>query len=176
MFATLRQRLLALFFLTALIPSLGLTLFVTQYLARSLAALRNPETERALSQSLEVIRQGIERLGSDAQHHATVLSEDETATKLIAANKLPETERFLRDEARERGLDYIMLYRIDGSRSERLFGARFGPRITIPDPEAQSLIAALNEGGLVSGGDVPRQVSGVAAFGKDFLILAGYQL
>jgi two-component system nitrogen regulation sensor histidine kinase NtrY len=176
MFATLRQRLLALFFLTALIPSLGLTLFVTQYLARSLAALRNPETERALSQSLEVIRQGIERLGSDAQHHATVLSEDETATKLIAASKLPETERFLRDEARERGLDYVVLYRIDGNRSERLFGARFGPRITIPDPEPPSLIAALNEGGLVSGGDVPRQVSGVAAFGKDFLILAGYQL
>ena len=56
MLGTLRGRLLALFFLVALIPSLGLTLFVTQYLARSLATLRNPETERALSQSLEVIR------------------------------------------------------------------------------------------------------------------------
>ena len=74
MLGTLRQRLLALFFLVALVPSLGLTLFVTQYLAKSLAALRNPETERALGQSLEVIRQGssledrfLQRAGADAK-------------------------------------------------------------------------------------------------------------
>lgn len=175
MFDTLRQRLLTLFFLVALIPSLGLTLFVTQYLAKSLAALRNPETERALSQSLEVIRQGIERLGSDAQHHATVMAEDDAAGRLLAANRLSEVERWLRDEARERGLDYVGLYRT-GPKGARLFAARFGPRITIPEPERESLLAALNEGGLVSGGEVPRQVSGVAAFGKDHLILAGYQL
>ena len=70
MIGTLRGRLLALFFLVSLIPSLGLTFFVTQYLARSLAALKNPETERALTQSLEVIRGGIERLASDARQHA----------------------------------------------------------------------------------------------------------
>ncbi len=175
MFGTLRQRLLALFFLIALVPSLGLTLFVTQYLAKSLAALRNPETERALGQSLEVIRQGIERLGSDAQHHATVLAEDDTANRLIAAGRLGEVERWLRDEARQRGLDYVALYPADPAQN-RLFAARFGPRITIPTPERESLRAALNEGGLVSGGDVPRQVSGVAAFGKKHLILAGYQL
>jgi two-component system nitrogen regulation sensor histidine kinase NtrY len=175
MFSTLRQRLLALFFLVSLIPSLGLTLFVTQYLARSLAALRNPETERALAQSLEVIRQGIERLGSDAQHHATVMSQDDAATPLLASGRLGEVERWLRDEARERGLDYVSLYR-SGPTVTRLFAARFGPRITIPEPERQSLLAALNEGGLVSGGEVPRQVSGVATFGKNYLILAGYQL
>ncbi|MGE5177914.1 MAG: ATP-binding protein [Bacteroidota bacterium] len=175
MFGTLRRKLLALFFLVALIPSLGLTLFVTQYLAKSLAALRNPETERALTQSLEVIRQGIERLGSDAQHHATVMSQEDAATSLLAGGKIPEVERWLRDEARERGLDYVVLYRTS-AKPARLFGARFGPRITIPEPEGPSLLAALNEGGLVSGGEVPRQVSGVAAFGKDYLILAGYQL
>jgi|SRR5688572_1158138 len=175
MFGTLRRKLLALFFLVALIPSLGLTLFVTQYLARSLAALRNPETERALAQSLEVIRQGIERLGGDAQHHATVMADEDAANRLLAAGRLPEVERMLRDEARERGLDYVALYRAQ-PRTERLFAARFGPRITIPTPEPESIRAALNEGGLVSGGDVPRQVSGVAAFGKDHLVLAGYQL
>lgn len=175
MFGTLRRRLLALFFLVALVPSLGLTLFVTQYLAKSLAALRNPETERALGQSLEVIRQGIERLGSDAQHHATVMAEEESATRLLAAGRLAEVERWLRDESRERGLDYVVLYRNDAM-PVRIFGARFGPRITIPETEPQSLRAALNEGGLVSGGEVPRQVSGVAAFGRNYLILAGYQL
>jgi nitrogen fixation/metabolism regulation signal transduction histidine kinase len=175
MFGTLHRKLLALFFLVALIPSLGLTLFVTQYLARSLAALRNPETERALAQSLEVIRQGIERLGSDAQHHATVMAEDDVAAGLLAGGKLPDIERWLRDESRERGLDYVVLYRND-AKPARLFGARFGPRITIPEPERESLLAALNEGGLVTGGEVPRQVSGVAAFGKNYLILAGYQL
>ena len=177
MLGTLRQRLLALFFLVALVPSLGLTLVVTHYLSKSLAALRNPETERALGQSLEVIRQGIERLGEDAQHHATVLASDPALTAYLAANNLGALERGLRDEARERGLDYISLYRLgEGTDETRLFGARFGPRITMPQPERGSLRAALNEGGLVTGGDVPRQVSGVAAFGPNHLILAGYQL
>jgi nitrogen fixation/metabolism regulation signal transduction histidine kinase len=175
MLGTLRRRLLALFFLVGLVPSLGLTLFVTQYLAKSLAALRNPETDRALGQSLEVIRQGIERLGSDAQHHATVMAADPELSAMLAAGSLAALERRLRDEARERALDYVCLYKI-GEGAERLFGARFGPRITIPQPERESLRAALNEGGLVSGGDVPRQVSGVSAFGPDHLILAGYQL
>lgn len=184
MFGTLRRKLLALFFIVALVPSLGLTLFVTQYLARSLAALRNPETERALGQSLEVIRQGIERLGSDAQHHATVMAEEESAVRLLGSGRLSDVERWLRDESRERGLDYVVLYRTApaGAPTEpapepaKVFGARFGPRITIPEPEGSSLRAALNEGGLVSGGEVPRQVSGVAAFGRNYLILAGYQL
>ncbi|MGE5176649.1 MAG: ATP-binding protein [Hyphomicrobiales bacterium] len=175
MLATLRQRLLALFFLVALVPSVGATILVTQYLSRSLAALRNPETERALGQSLEVIQQGIERLGSDAQHHATVMAEDPDLTSLLAANRLPDLERALRDAARERGLDYVCLYR-SGANAARVFGARFGPRITIPEPEPASLQAALNEGGLVTGGAAPRQVSGVAAFGANYLILAGYQL
>src|SRR5258706_408252 len=174
MLGTLRQRLLALFFLVALVPSLGLTLFVPQYLAKSLAALRNPETERALGQSLEVIRQGIERLGSDAQHHATSMATDDSASRLISAGRLADAERWLRDEARERGLDYVALYPSDGGK--RGFAPRSGPRITMPTPDPESLKAALNEGGLVSGGDVPRQVSGVANFGKNHLILVGYQL
>ena len=49
MFGTLHRKLLALFFLVALIPSLGLTLFVTQYLAKSLAALRNPQMASELA-------------------------------------------------------------------------------------------------------------------------------
>lgn len=177
MLGTLRQRLLALFLAVALVPSLGLTLVVTHYLSKSLAALRNPETERALGQSLEVIRQGIERLGEDAQNHATVLAGDPGLGAQLAANNLSALERGLRDEARERGLDFICLYRLDdGAGAKRLFGARFGPRITIPEPERESLRAALNEGGLVTGGDAPRQVSGVAAFGANHVILAGYQL
>ena len=177
MLGTLRRRLLALFFLVALVPSLGLTLVVTHYLSKSLTALRNPETERALGQSLEVIRQGIERLGEDAQNHASVLASDPALVALLNANSMGALERGLRDEARERGLDYICLYRTpDGGEPQRLFGARFGPRITIPEPERESLRAALNEGGLVTGGDVPRQVSGVATFGAAHLILAGYQL
>src|SRR5437667_396507 len=86
MLGTLRQRLLALFLLVSIIPSLGLTLFVTFYLSRSIAALRNPE------------------------------------------------------------------------------------------PEQESLLAAREQGGLITGGEAPRQVSGVAPMGKGYMLLAGYQL
>ncbi|HYR68957.1 MAG TPA: hypothetical protein VER77_03690, partial [Candidatus Dormibacteraeota bacterium] len=126
MIGTLRGRLLALFFLVSLIPSLGLTFFVTQYLARSLAALKNPETERALTQSLEVIRGGIERLASDARQHAEAMAQEPEAAPLLPANRSADLEHFLRDEARSRGLDYVCLYRIRGG-VERIFGARLGP-------------------------------------------------
>ena len=176
MFRTLRSRLLALFFLVALIPSLGLTFAVTQYLAKSLGALQNPETERALGQSLEVIRQGIERLGEDARQHAEVLALDSETVRLFSAKQFPALERYLREEARSRGLDYVALYDISGGSAKRLFGARLGPRITMPSPEKDALVGAREEGGLVSGGDVPRQVSGVVALGSTHVILAGYQL
>jgi nitrogen fixation/metabolism regulation signal transduction histidine kinase len=176
MFRTLRARLLALFFLVALVPSLGLTFAVTQYLAKSLAALRNPETERALGQSLEVIRQGIERLGSDARQHLEVLALDAETTRLFQAKQFPALERYLRDEARSRGLDFICLYDVSGDTEKRLFGARLGPRITLPTPDKAALVGAREEGGIVSGGDVPRQVSGVVGLGATHVILAGYQL
>jgi len=176
MFRTLRARLLALFFLVALIPSLGLTFAVTQYLAKSLAALRNPETERALGQSLEVIRQGIERLGSDARQHHEVQALDTETTRLFKAKEFPALERYLRDEARSRGLDYICFYDVSGETAKRLFGARLGPRITLPTPDKESLVGAREEGGIVSGGEVPRQVSGVVGLGATHVILAGYQL
>jgi len=176
MFRTLRGRLLALFFLVALIPSLGLTFAVTQYLAKSLASLKNPETERALGQSLEVIRQGIERLGSDARQHAEVLSLDPETSRLFQAKQFPALERYLREEARSRGLDYVCLYDVSGTTARRLFGARLGPRITLPTPEKDVLVGARDEGGLVSGGEVPRQVSGVVGLGTTHVILAGYQL
>jgi two-component system nitrogen regulation sensor histidine kinase NtrY len=172
---TLRRRLLALFLLISLIPSLGLTLLVTLFLSRSITALRNPETEHALAQSLEVIREGIERLGSDARQHAEVLALDPATRQLLDAGKLADLERHLRDEARNRGLDYICLYKI-GPPIQRVFGARLGPRITLPEPEEASLRGALEQGGLITGGDAPRQVSGAAPFGKDFMLLAGYQL
>ncbi len=175
MLGTLRQRLLALFLLVSLIPSLGLTLVVTLYLSRSIAALRNPETEHALAQSLEVIREGIERLGSDARQHAEVMALDPEYRTPLEAGKFADLERLLRDEARSRGLDYICLYRI-GPPIQRVFGARLGPRITLPEPENESLLGALEEGGLISGGEAPRQVSGVAPFGKGYMLLAGYQL
>ncbi|HSQ60073.1 MAG TPA: ATP-binding protein [Acidobacteriota bacterium] len=176
MFRTLRGRLLALFFLVALIPSLGLTYAVTQSLARSLAALRNPETERALGQSLEVIREGIERLGSDARHHAEVMALDPETIRLLGAKEIAALERTLREEARGRGLDYVCLYDVSGETEARLFGARLGPRITLPTPDRAALLAARDAGGLVSGGDVPRQVSGVAALGETHVVLTGYQL
>ena len=176
MFRTLRGRLLALFFLVALIPSLGLTFAVTQYLAKSLAMLRNPETERALGQSLEVIRQGIERLGSDARQHGEVLALDSETVRLFQARQFPALEKYLRDEARSRGLDYICLYDLSGETAKRLFGARLGPRITLPAPDKASLLSAREEGGIVSGGEVPRQVSGVVALGGTHVILTGYQL
>jgi len=175
MIGTLRGRLLALFFLVALVPSLGLTFFVTQYLARSLAALKNPETERALTQSLEVIRGGIERLASDARQHAEVMAIDPGTRRLLLPAQSAELERYLRDEARSRGLDYVCLYRIRGN-VERIFGARLGPRITLPQPERESILDALEHGGLVSGDDAPRQVSGVAPLDADRAILTGYQL
>jgi nitrogen fixation/metabolism regulation signal transduction histidine kinase len=175
MLGTLRQRLLALFLLVSLIPSLGLTLVVTLYLSRSITALRNPETEHALAQSLEVIREGIERLGSDARQHAEVMALDPAARSLLEAGKTADLERRLREEARSRGLDYICLYKI-GPPIERVFGARLGPRITLPQPERESLLSALEQGGLITGGEAPRQVSGVAPIGKAYLILAGYQL
>lgn len=176
MFRTLRSRLLALFFLVALIPSLGLTFAVTQYLAKSLGALQNPETERALGQSLEVIRQGIERLGEDARQHAEVLALDGETLRLFNLKQFPALERYLREEARSRGLDYVALYDVTGGSAKRLFGARLGPRITLPSPEKEALLGAREEGGLVSGGDVPRQVSGVVGLGSTHVILAGYQL
>ena len=175
MLGTLRQRLLALFLLVSLIPSLGLTLGVTFYLSRSIASLRNPETEHALAQSLEVIREGIERLGSDARQHAEVMALDPATRRLLDAGKITDLERALREEARSRGLDYICLYRI-GPPIERVFGARLGPRITLPEPENGSLLGALEQGGLITGGEAPRQVSGVAPFGKGSMLLAGYQL
>jgi two-component system nitrogen regulation sensor histidine kinase NtrY len=175
MMGTLRGRLLALFFVVALVPSLGLTWFVTQYLARSLAALKNPETERALTQSLEVIRGGIERLASDARQHADVMALDPETRRLVTAGNYADLERTLRDEARGRGLDYVGLYRV-GATAEQLFGARLGPRVTLPQPELASLQEAMAEGGLVSGDDAPRQVSGVAQVDASHLILAGYQL
>src|SRR5438093_5634172 len=155
MLGTLRQRLLALFLLVSLIPSLGLTLLVTLYLSRSIAALRNPETEHALAQSLEVIREGIERLGSDARQHAEVLALDPETRRLLAAGRIADLERYLRDAARSRGLDYICLYKI-GPPVARVFGARLGPRITLPEPEEQSLLGALEQGGLITGGEAPR--------------------
>ena len=103
------------------------------------------------------------------------MAADPDLTGALATKRLPDIERALRDAARERGLDYVCLYRMSPT-IERVFGARFGPRITIPEPELPSLQAALNEGGLVTGGAAPRQVSGVAVFGSDYLILAGYQL
>ncbi|HEX5032375.1 MAG TPA: ATP-binding protein [Candidatus Eisenbacteria bacterium] len=175
MLGTLRGRLLALFFLVALIPSLGLTLFVTQYLARSLATLRNPETERALSQSLEVIRGGLERLASDARQHAEVMALDPETIRLARAGRLQDLERFLRDEARNRGIDYVCYYDMRGG-TKRLFGARLGPRISLPDPEPASLAQAAEHGGLITGDDAPRQVSGAAAVDSVHVILAGYQL
>ena len=176
MLRTLRQRLLALFFLVSLIPSLGLTFFVTQYLARSLAALRNPETERALGQSLEVIREGIERLGSDARQHVEFMALDAGTAGLVAPGKEAALELYLRDEARSRGLDYVCLYRPVGDTVERRFGARLGPRITLPTPDKESIYGALEHGALLSGGDAPRQVSGVALLADGRLILGGYQL
>lgn len=175
MLGTLRERLLALFLLLSIIPSLGLTLLVTLFLSRSVAELRNPETEHALAQSLQVIRSGIERLGSDARQHADVLALDPETQRLLTAGPSADLERYLREEARSRGLDYICLYRL-GSPVERVFGARLGPRITLPEPESESLLGALEEGGLISGDDAPRQVSGAAPLGKSYLILAGYQL
>jgi nitrogen fixation/metabolism regulation signal transduction histidine kinase len=175
MLGTLRGRLLALFFLVALIPSLGLTLFVTQYLARSLATLRNPETERALAQSLEVIRGGLERLASDARQHAEVMALDPETIRLVRANRTADLERFLRDEARNRGIDFVCYYDMRGG-ARRLFGARLGPRISLPEPEASSLAQAVEHGGLITGDDAPRQVSGVAPVDSVHVILAGYQL
>ncbi len=175
MLGTLRRRLLALFLLISLIPSLGLTLLVTLYLSRSITALRNPETEHALAQSLEVIREGIERLGSDARQHAEVLALDPETQRLLAAGKTPDLERHLREEARNRGLDYICLYKV-GPPIAQVFGDRLGPRITLPQPEEASLRGALEQGGLITGGDAPRQVSGAAPLGKSFMLLAGYQL
>lgn len=176
MFGTLRGRLLALFFLVALVPSIGLTLFVTQYLARSLAALKNPETERALRQSLDVIRDGIERMASEARQHAEVMALDPATRRLLTPDHGAELERRLRDQARDHGLDYVALYRIGPETAERVFGARLGPRISLPQPERGPLLDALQHGGLVSGDDAPRQVSGVASLDRDLVILAGYQL
>ena len=93
MLGTLRQRLLALFLLVSIIPSLGLTLLITVFLARSVAALRNPETERALATSLDVIRDGIERLGSDARQHAEVMALDPETSRLLTRGPIAEVER-----------------------------------------------------------------------------------
>ena len=148
---------------------------MTLYLGRSITALRNPETEHALAQSLEVIREGIERLGSDARQHAEVLALDPETQRLLAAGTTPDLERHLREEARNRGLDYICLYSVE-PKVTRIFGDRLGPRITLPQPEEPSLRGALEQGGLITGGDAPRQVSGAAPLGKTYMLLAGYQL
>jgi two-component system nitrogen regulation sensor histidine kinase NtrY len=175
MLGTLRQRLLALFFLVSLLPSLGITFFVTQYLARSLATLKNPETERALDQSLSVIRDGIDRLAGDARQHAEVMALDPGVSRLLEAGRASELQRLLRDEARSRGLDFVCLYELQGE-WRRVFGVRLGPRITIPEPERDALLGALEQGGLLSGGDAPREVSAVAAIDSTHLVLVGYQL
>ena len=175
MLGTLRQRLLALFLLLSILPSLGLTLFVTIYMGRQVAELRSPEVERALAQSLEVIRDGIVRLGDDARQHAEAMALDPGTVRLLRAGDVAGLERTLREESRSRGLDFVCLYRM-GPPAQRVFGARLGPRITLPQPERESLVEALDQGGLLSGDDVARQVSGVAALGETHVLLAGYQL
>src|SRR2546422_11168979 len=175
MLGTLRQRLLALFLLVSLIPSLGLARGVTFYLPRSSAAPGNPETEHALAKSLEGTGEGTGRRGSAARQHAEVMALDPATRRLLDAGKIADLERRLREEARSRGLDYICLYKI-GPPIERVFGARLGPRITLPEAENESLLGALEQGGLITGGEAPRQVSGVAPFGKGTMLLAGYQL
>jgi nitrogen fixation/metabolism regulation signal transduction histidine kinase len=101
---------------------------------------------------------------------------DPETIRLLGATDVSALERYLREEARGRGLDYVCLYDVGGEVESRLFGARLGPRITLPTPERAALLAARDAGGLVSGSDVPRQVSGVAALGERHVILAGYQL
>ena len=98
-----------------------------------------------------------------------------TARRLLDAGNVADLERRLRDEARSRGLDYVCLYKV-GPPVQRIFGARLGPRITLPEPEQESLLAAREQGGLITGGEAPRQVSGVAPMGKGYMLLAGYQL
>jgi nitrogen fixation/metabolism regulation signal transduction histidine kinase len=94
----------------------------------------------------------------------------------MQAADITAVERFLREEARDRGLDFVCVYDIGSEAEARLFGARLGPRITLPSPDRAALLAARDAGGLVSGSDVPRQVSGVAALGERHVVLAGYQL
>jgi nitrogen fixation/metabolism regulation signal transduction histidine kinase len=174
-FGTLRQRLLVLFLLLSIFPSLGLTLFVTVYMGRQVAELRSPEVERALAQSLEVIRDGILRLGDDARQHAEAMALDPATVRLLRADDEAGLERALRDEARSRGLDFVCVYRL-GPPLARVFGARLGPRITLPEPGRESVAEALEQGGLLSGGEGARQVSGVAAMERTHVVLAGYQL
>src|SRR5258705_6839739 len=159
MLGTLRQRLLALFLLVSLIPSLGLTLVVTYYLSRSSSALRNPETEHALAQSLEVIREGIERLGSDARLDAEVMALDPTTQRLFPSGRIADLERHLREEARSRGLHYVCLYRL-GPPVQRVLGAPPGPPITLPQPGRESLPGPAAQGGLITGGRAPRPARG----------------
>jgi nitrogen fixation/metabolism regulation signal transduction histidine kinase len=174
-FGTLRGRLLALFLTVSILPSLLLTLFVTLFLARQVAVLRSPEVEHALAQSLEVIRDGIVRLGDDARQHAESMALDPETARLLAAGESTRLQRYLRDEARSRGLDYIALYSL-GPPARRMFGVRLGPRISLPEPPPDTLLEALSQGGLISGADAARQVSGVSALGDRHLLLAGYQL
>ena len=175
MFGSLRQRLLVLFLLLSILPALGLTIFVTVYLGRQVAELRSPEVERALAQSLEVIRDGILRLGDDARQHAEAMALDPGAERLLRAGDAAGFERTLRDEARSRGLDFVCVYRM-GPPLSRVFGARLGPRINLPEPGRESLAEALEQGGLLSGDAMPRQVSGVASLAGTHVVLAGYQL
>jgi nitrogen fixation/metabolism regulation signal transduction histidine kinase len=175
LFGTLRGRLLALFLGISILPSLLLTLFVTLFLARQVAVLRSPEVERALAQSLDVIRDGMVRMGDDARQHAEAMALDPETARRLASGGNAGLERFLRDEARSRGLDYVCLYR-RGPPIVRVFGARLGPRISLPQPPPDTLLEALSQGGLVSGESAARQVSGVAALGDRHILLAGYQL
>jgi nitrogen fixation/metabolism regulation signal transduction histidine kinase len=174
-FRTLRGRLLALFLTLSILPSLLLTLFVTLYLARQVAELRSPEVEHALAQSLDVIRDGIVRLGDDARQHAEAMALDPETATLLKSGENVQLQRFLREEARSRGLDYVCLYRI-GPPVTRVFGARLGPRISLPEPPADTLLEAMRQGGLISGEDAARQVSGLSALGDGNLLLCGYQL
>lgn len=122
-----------------------------------------------------MIRGGIERLASDARQHADAMALDPDAQQAIHDKREADLERFLRDEGRSRGLDFVCLYDTRGQ-GQRLFVARLGPRITLPDPELASIESALEHGGLVTGDDAPRQVSGVAALDDSHVILVGYQL
>src|SRR5947208_2470120 len=85
MIGTLRGRLLALFFLVSLIPSLGLTFFVTQYLARSLAALQHG----GLVSGDDAPRQvsGIAAVGSDRAILTGYQLDPEISSEIVALQR-----------------------------------------------------------------------------------------